>query len=436
MRPVPFFVRAGRKFASANAALAYCQLGGCSTAKQLETLYDMTPLYAKGENGKGVTIAVVDAFGSPTIVHDLAYFDRVMKIPNPPKLTIIQPAGKVPPFNPGNSDVVGWATETTLDVECAHAMAPGADILLVETPVDETEGTAGFPQIEKAEKYVVDHHLAEVISQSFGATEQTFPDKRSLLSLRGAYLDAAAHNVTVLAASGDQGATDVRVMKAGGDIYFTHRAVVWPASDPLVTAVGGTFVDRVAGGRAKPDSVWNTTSDGFGPAASGGGLSLDFPRPSWQKAVSSVVGASRGLPDVALEASPQDPALIYMSIPGEASGFYPLSGTSEATPLFAGIVAVADQVARAPLGLLNPALYALGESRAPGLVDVRSGGNSVAFVQNGHDYSVSGWSARPGFDLASGWGTINGDKLVEELAARHLHEHDRSRHQRRAFRRS
>ena len=125
-----------------------------------------------------------------------------------------------------------------------------------------------------------------------------------------------------------------------------------------------------------------------------------------------------------------------MSIPGEASGFYPLSGTSEATPLFAGIVAVADQVARAPLGLLNPALYALGESRAPGLVDVRSGGNSVAFVQNGHDYSVSGWSARPGFDLASGWGTINGDKLVEELAARHLHEHDRSRHQRRAFRRS
>jgi subtilase family serine protease len=199
VRPAPLFASTGQRFGSAKAALAYCQYGGCSTAGQLESLYDMTPLFSKGENGKGVTIAVVDSFGSPTIAHDLAYFDKVMKIPNPPKLTIIRPAGKVPRFNPNNSDVVGWATETTLDVECAHAMAPGADILLVETPVDETEGTAGFPQIEKAEKYVVDHHLAQVISQSFGATEETFPSKTSILNLRGAYVDAAAHGVTVLA---------------------------------------------------------------------------------------------------------------------------------------------------------------------------------------------------------------------------------------------
>ena len=425
VQPLPLFVSTGKRFATARAALGYCELGGCSTAKQLESLYSMPPLYAKGDTGKGVTIAVVDAFGSPSIVHDLAYFDRVMRIPNPPKLTIIQPAGRVPRFKPSDSDVVAWATETTLDVECAHAMAPGADILLVETPVDETEGTAGFPQIEKAEKYVIDHHLAEVISQSFGATEQTFPDKRSLLNLRGAFLDAAAHNVSVLAASGDQGATNVSKILAGGDLYFTHRAVVWPASDPLVTAVGGTFVDRVKGVRAKPDSVWNTTSDGFGPAASGGGLSLDFSRPSWQNGVSSVVGASRGVPDVALEASPQDPALIYLSLPGGASGFYPLAGTSEATPLFAGIVAVADQVAGAPLGLLNPALYALGQSKAPGLVDVNSGGNSVAFVQDGHSYTVAGWSAKPGYDLASGWGTVNGERLVAELVAQHRDEHER-----------
>ena len=121
---------------------------------------------------------------------------------------------------------------------------------------------------------------------------------------------------------------------------------------------------------------------------------------------------------MALEASPQDPALIYMSFPGEASGFYPVAGTSEATPLFAGIVAVADQVAGTPLGLLNPALYALGLARAPGLIDVRSGGNSVAFLQGGRRYSVTGWNAQRGFDLASGWGTINGAKLVAELAAR------------------
>jgi subtilase family serine protease len=412
----------GRGFASARAAIAYCRSGGCSTPEQLESLYDMRPLYSKGDTGKGVTIAVVDAFGSPTIAHDLHYFDKVMKIPNPPKLAIIQPAGKVPPFSSLNSDVVGWATETTLDVECAHAMAPGADILLVETPVDETEGTAGFPQIEKAEKYVVDHHLAEVISQSFGATEQTFPDKTALLSLRGAYVDAGEHNVTVVAASGDQGATDVRAITQYGYVYFTRRAVDWPASDPLVTAVGGTYVDQAGGVRAEPDSVWNTTSQGDEPSASGGGKSLDFSRPIWQNAVAGVVGARRGLPDVALEASPEDSALIYSSVPGEESGFFPVGGTSEAAPLFAGIVAVADQVAGRPLGLLNPALYSLDLSKAPGLVDVRSGGNSVSFVQDGHTYSVTGWNAGPGYDLASGLGTVDGDKLVAELAALRPHE--------------
>ena len=82
--------------------------------------------------------------------------------------------------------MVGWAGETTLDVEWAHTMAPRASILLVETPVSETEGTVGFPQIVTAEKYVIDHNLGGVISQSFSATEQTFPSKAALLKLRGA----------------------------------------------------------------------------------------------------------------------------------------------------------------------------------------------------------------------------------------------------------
>jgi len=418
VQPVPLFVNTGKRFATAQAALVYCEYGGCSTPKQLEALYDMTPLYARGATGKGVTIALVDAYGSPTIVHDLDYFDKAMGIPNPPRLTVIQPAGKVPPFNPGNSEMVGWATETTLDVECAHAMAPGADLLLVETPVDETEGTAGFPEIETAEKYVVDHHLAEVISQSFGATEQTFPGKSSLLSLRIAYLDAAAHKVTMIAASGDQGATDVRSITANGYVYFIHRAVDWPASDPLVTGVGGTFVDRVDGVRAQPDTVWNTTSEGYGPAASGGGLSVVFSRPGWQNQLAGIVGARRGLPDVAMEASPQDAALIYLSVPGEFDGFSVVAGTSEAAPLFAGVIAVADQVAGASLGFLNPALYELGLSRAPGFVDVKSGDNSVTFLQDGHSYSVTGWTAKAGFDLASGWGTVDGSKLVPELVAK------------------
>ena len=99
--------------------------------------------------------------------------------------------------------MVGWAGETDLDVEWSHAIAPGANILLVETPVDETEGTAGFPQIVEAENYVINHHLGGVISQSFSATEESFPTAKSLLELRSAYLNAYRQGVTVLAASGD-----------------------------------------------------------------------------------------------------------------------------------------------------------------------------------------------------------------------------------------
>ena len=125
--------------------------------------------------------------------------------PAPPSFTVIQPAGAVAPPMCANNNRDGWAGETTLDVEYAHALAPGANILLVETPTSENEGTNGFPQIVKAEEYVIDNHLGDVISQSFSATEQTFPDRTVAFDLRSAYIDAAepANNVTVLAAAGD-----------------------------------------------------------------------------------------------------------------------------------------------------------------------------------------------------------------------------------------
>ena len=104
--------------------------------------------------------------------------------------------------------MAGWAGETTLDVEYAHALAPGANILLVETPVSETEGVTGFPQIVAAEKYVIDHHLGDVISQSFSATEETFASSRRSSRCAPPTSTPAAHHVTVLAASGDSGATD------------------------------------------------------------------------------------------------------------------------------------------------------------------------------------------------------------------------------------
>ena len=141
-----------------------------------------------------------------------------------------------------------------------------------------------------------------------------------------------------------------------------------------------------------------------------------FPRPSYQNGVANVVGDQRGVPDISMSGACSGLVDTYQSFAGEPAGWYPACGTSEATPLFAGIVALADQVARHTLGLINPALYALSAEHAPGLVDVTRGNNTVSFTQNGLFYNVPGFDAGPGYDLASGVGTVNAALFVPELA--------------------
>ena len=199
----------------------------CYGPDQIRAAYNEAPLFSKGITGKGATIVIVDSFGSPTIQSDLSTFDAQFGYPDPPSFKIIAPAGAIPTWDPNNSVMTGWAGETTLDVEYAHTIAPGANILLVETPTAETEGVTGFPEIVKAEKYVVDHHLGDVISQSFGATEETFTSYAQLAPLRAAYLDAFAHGVTVLAATGDDGATNAEL--DGSTLYHLRRP---PAGRP------------------------------------------------------------------------------------------------------------------------------------------------------------------------------------------------------------
>jgi subtilase family serine protease len=405
--PVPFAIPIGAMPTATPPTIAECEVTygvPCYGPPQLQAAYDMAPLYSAGDKGKGKTIVLVDAFGSPTITSDLAAFDTGFKLPAPPSFKIITPEGKPTSANQN------WAEETTLDVEWAHAMAPQANILLVETPTNETIGTVGFPQIVKAEEYVIDHKLGDVISQSFGAAEQTFPNDASIMDLRGAYTLAAKDKVTVLASSGDQGATSAS--NVAGTTYFTKPVVNWPASDPLVTGVGGTQLHlNQAGQRTAPDNVWNDTVLLGQPAAGGGGVSSVFGRPAFQSSVASVVGTHRGVPDVALSAAVDGAAIIYFS------GSYTIvGGTSWASPTFAGIVAIADEVAGHDLGDLNPALYALG-SGSPGLPDITAGNNTVSFTQGGKLYTVNGHTAVKGYDLASGLGTVNGAKLVAALAA-------------------
>ena len=396
----------------------------CYDPAQIQQAYNLRTLYSRGITGKGATIVVIDPYGSPTIGSDLRTFDRVEGVPNPPSLRIIRPAGKVPAFNPNNANMVGWASETTLDVEYAHAIAPGARILLVETPGGGKTGTVSMDQIVTAEKYVVRHHLGSVISQSFVATEQAI-GSAAISSLRSAYQAAFSGHVTVLAGSGDSGATGVG---SNQQSYYTHRVTSWPASDPLVTAVGGTRLNLDASGnRSSADTVWNDTysrtanqlvnaNNGPNPLAAGGGMSVVFGRPSYQNGVRGVVGSHRGVPDISMSAACTGAVNVYQSFGGQPPGWYALCGTSEATPMFAGIVALADQMAGHPLGLINPALYKMASEHSRGIVSVRSGNTTVSFRQGGRSHTVHGFGARAGYNLAAGLGTVNGRYFVPELA--------------------
>ncbi|HEX3193781.1 MAG TPA: S53 family peptidase [Streptosporangiaceae bacterium] len=381
----------------------------CYSPVQYRVAYNLNPLYKRGITGAGKTIVIVDSFGSPTIANDLHVFDQQWGFADP-ELQVMK-FGNVPPFDPNDPTMVGWAQETTLDVEYAHAIAPGAKIVLAETPVAEVEGTSGFPEMMAAEKSLIDRGIGDVITQSFGATENTFPgfdngNFSSLLNLRFAFKDALAHKVTVLASSGDDGATNAM---SDASTLFPFPVNSWPSSDPLVTSIGGTqlHLDN-SGNRLSPDVVWN---DGFG--AGGGGVSGVFKRPVYQIGVTKEVGKKRGTPDISMSAAVDGGAWVYYSFVNPASPWHIFGGTSEASPIFSGIVALANQVAHHRLGLLNPGLYLLGALsqhgvKSTGIVDVTSGNNSFA--------GVTGFDAGTGYDLASGWGTVDAAKFVPALA--------------------
>jgi subtilase family serine protease len=390
----------------------------CYRPAQMRRAYDLDALLDRHLDGRHRTIAIVDSFGAPDIAADLHHFDASFGLPDPPSLTVIHPAGDPPAFDPANLEMGLWAVETSLDVEWAHVMAPGARLLLVETPVAETQGIAGFPEIARAEEHVVEHHLADVISLSFGTAEQTFPSTSVLRGLRLPYVEAAGTGISVLAATGDTGPT---LPLSSGACCFPVPVTSWPASDPLVTAVGGTRLQLDATGeRIAPDRVWNDAG-----GAGGGGLSAVFERPHYQDRVRSTVGDRRGTPDLSLSAAASGPVDVYMTLPGPAGpigGWSLAGGTSEATPLLAGIVADADEAAGHRLGPLNDRLYALARKGDGGIVDVVTGSTTVALCLRACATGapvllpVPGSAAAPGYDLATGLGTVDAARLVAALA--------------------
>ena len=230
----------------------------------------------------------------------------------------------------------------------------------------------------------------------------------------------------MLAASGDSGAADVKLDES---TYYPFPVTSWPDSDPLVTAVGGTQLHVTAKGKPAAPTVWNDTYNraanefatgnaGPNPLAGGGGRSVLFGRPGYQNGVKNVVCGHRGVPDISMSGACNGSVDTYGTFGGAPAPWPPPCGTSEATPLFAGIVALAAQVAGHSLGLVNPALYRLAAAHARGIVDVTKGDTTVSFTQGGKRHTVRGFTAVPGYDLASGVGTVNAAYFVSELAVR------------------
>lgn len=430
----------------------------CFSPQSIQAAYNVGPLHAQGLDGRGQTIAIIDAYGSDTMAHDLHVFDNAFGLapmcgeegvncaPGMPTFSELHlqgsPATKAPPptgKGTGQEDKSAWALEVALDVETAHAMAPGANILLVTTPTAETLGVQGIPQMMAAEDYVVKNRLATVISQSFGTAEDAFNGAKSLESLRYAFKDAAAGGVTVLGSSGDGGsANTVKTPVGKGGTTIPGPTVGWPASDPLVTGVGGTNLctdpdnttSRVADNTSAP-AVCRTAPGQAENAwvGSGGGFSHVFARPDYQSgalpAGSTAIGAMRGVPDIGLQAAPGTGALVFTSLPPDgnsglkcgaaacSTGWYDIGGTSLSTPQWAGLVAIADQIHGGGLGPINAALYRLGADPATYAADF----NDVTVGNNQADPDVPGFSAGPGWDPVTGLGTPNAAALLPDLAA-------------------
>ena len=432
----------------------------CFSPQAIRASYNLLPLYAGGKDGRGRTIAIVDSYGSDTMAHDLHVFNQAFGLapmcgeegvtcaPGMPKFSELSlqgsPATKAPPSKSngtGQEDKSAWALEVALDVETSHAIAPGANILLVHTPTAETLGVQGFPQMMAAEKYVVDNHLADVISQSFASAEDAFGSAQSLERLRYAYKAAAANGVTVLGSSGDGGSANARKTPVGqGGSTIPYPTVEWPASDPLVTGVGGTYLctdatnttTRVVDNTSPPVNCTSPQAQGQAEVAwiaAGGGFSHVFSRPTYQDILpagsTAIPSGTRGVPDIGLQASSRTGALVYLTLPPDgnsglicgsapcSTGWYDIGGTSLSCPQWAGLVAIAAQIAGHGLGQINPALYDLASNPATyadDFYDVTVGNNQA-------DPDVPGYDATPGWDPITGLGTPNAANLVPDLAA-------------------
>lgn len=383
-----------------NMTKNYAQYAESSPGPQDIVAYNIGDLWKKGIDGTGTTIALVEGWDDPQINDVIKKFDQEYGLPDP-EIQTIYPSGNghLPAQCPPGMVALGsygsceaWHSELELDVEAAHLIAPYAKILITATPADSeiTDDAASQvapPEMMQALEYIGKNHLADAISISDGTGESTYSyGKAEIIAQDPGLLSAAAAGIPVMVATGDCGVVQNLAVASAqcGNTTKTPDTAAWDDS-PWVTAVGGSVPNvDTSGRRLGPDPLWNR-----GKFSEGAGYSAVYPRPAYQDRVGSL---TRSVPDITLDAQ---------------------NGTSEAAPLFAGVLALAAQLNHGSVGPINKVLYEVMGPRATsaGIADVVTGNNSVP----AEPVAIPGFAAGTGFDVASGWGTIDASRFVPEL---------------------
>jgi subtilase family serine protease len=396
---------------SASVAVTGCrhQYGSvCFTPQQLRVAYGFQPLLDRGTDGRGQTVVLMEFANSPPqppsplvtdIRRDLSLFDAVFGLPAARLQVDTSLAGSASPWLAG--------TEEVEDAEIVHAIAPDAAIRVILI-ARWTGPSSWIAAVDSVLRLALSH--GSVVSLSAILGEECFAPAEAA-GLNAALQADQEHHVTVVASSGDFGAASTQCADFG--LPTSVREVGLPASDPLVLAAGGTTLDADgATGAYRSETVWHTPPGMASPQTSGGGFSQLFPRPAYQDGVAGI-GATRGVPDVAADAAGSTGMTLAVTAGGN-DYFYPGGGTSAATPLWAALIALADQYSGRHLGFVNLAIYRIGHSASyhHAFHDVTTGNSTVTFPEG----TVTGYAASPGWDPVTGWGSPNAQVLIPLLA--------------------
>lgn len=401
-----------------SGTLPYAPCG--YTPQQIRGAYGIS-----GYDGSGQTVAIIDAYASPTIVQDANQWSTNRGLPTftgNQFTQVVAPGTYHHPERGLKQDPQGWYGEETLDVEAVHGMAPAANIVYVGAPNN-------FQDLDAALNDVVDRHLAQIVTNSYGFDTELLPPGY-ILPQEDTILQGTIEGIGIYFSSGDN--SDESLVEG-------YRTTDWPASSPFVTAVGGTSLAVGASNNYLFETGWGTTNSSWtgttwSPTPSGswlygagGGVSMIFAEPSYQVGVvsSGVFSAQgrtgRAVPDIAAVADPNTGYII-----GETQTFpdgtvkyseYRIGGTSLSSPLMAGIMALADQAAGHPHGFANPVFY----SHAGAFTDITSPNSTVAAVRTNFNNSVDASAGlnyqlrtmnqtlslqtAPGYDDVTGLGT-------------------------------